>query len=221
ITSANHGLTTGAQVVITGVGGNTTANATWTITRIDANTFSLNGSTGNAAYTSGGTWKLTTTPLNTPAGSNDVFVTKINPAGTAIVWSAIFGGSGDDRAFGIALDKVTGEAYLTGATSSTNFPLMKSGVAGQAIQSTFGGGSWDGFVTKLNASGTGIVFSTYLGGSGNDNNAGILGWNNASIALDSAGNAWVTGMTESTNFPVTAGALQATHAADGGNRDAF
>ncbi len=59
ITSANHGLTTGQRVTITGVGGNTNANGTWTITVIDANTFSLNGSTGNSAYTSGGTWNTT------------------------------------------------------------------------------------------------------------------------------------------------------------------
>lgn len=59
ITCAGHGLTTGARVTITGVGGNTAANATWVVTRIDANTFSLDGSTGNGAYTSGGTWNAT------------------------------------------------------------------------------------------------------------------------------------------------------------------
>lgn len=59
ITSASHGLTTGDRVTITGVGGNTAANGTWIITRLDANTFSLNGSTGNGSYTSGGTWNVT------------------------------------------------------------------------------------------------------------------------------------------------------------------
>lgn len=59
ITSANHKLTTGMKVTIESVGGNTAANGTWTITRIDANTFSLDTSTGNGAYTSGGTWKVT------------------------------------------------------------------------------------------------------------------------------------------------------------------
>lgn len=59
ITSAAHGLSTGTQVTITGVGGNTAANGTFTVTKIDASTFSLNGSTGNAGYTSGGTWNVT------------------------------------------------------------------------------------------------------------------------------------------------------------------
>ena len=59
ITSASHGLNTGVKVTITGVGGNTAANESWTITRVSANTFSLDGSTGNGSYTSGGTWSVT------------------------------------------------------------------------------------------------------------------------------------------------------------------
>ncbi|MCI0681621.1 MAG: SBBP repeat-containing protein, partial [Gemmataceae bacterium] len=134
-------------------------------------------------------------------GGVDAYVTKLNPAGTARLYSTYFGGSGDDRAFGIAVDG-SDNAYITGYTTSANLPLARNGVAGQAIQAAHGGGTSDGFVAKLNAAGTALVYSTYLGGSGAENSAGLVGLlDGAGIAVDAAGNAWVTGMTASTNFP--------------------
>ena len=132
----------------------------------------------------------------------DAFVTKLNPAGTALVYSTYLGGSGDDEAFGIAVDAL-GSAYVTGYTNSPNFPTPG------AVQPVFGGGS-DAFVTKLNPAGAGLVYSTYLGGRYFDVGRGI--------AVDALGSAYVTGWTLSDNFPTTAGTVQP---AFGGFNDAF
>ena len=130
-------------------------------------------------------------------------MTKLNPAGSGLVYSTYLGGSGDDYGDGIAVD-AAGDAYVTGLTASTNFPTTAG-----AFQTIFGR-FHDAFVTKLNPAGSGLLYSTYLGGSGYDEGYGI--------AVDAAGTAYVTGHTYSTNFPTTAGAFQTTHA--GGN-DAF
>ena len=103
----------------------------------------------------------------------------------------------------IAVD-ASGNAYLTGSTSATNFPAANS------LQRTYGGGPFDAFVVKLNADGTALIYSTYLGGSGIDQGHGI--------ALDTAGNAYVTGVTTSSNFP-TLNPLQAVFG--GGPNDRF
>ncbi|MBI1762909.1 MAG: SBBP repeat-containing protein [Acidobacteria bacterium] len=138
----------------------------------------------------------TKNPLQPALGNSssftDAFVTKINPAGSALVYSTYLGGSSDDLAYGVAVDG-GGNAYVTGETSSTNFPRAN------ATQSTYGGAT-DAFVTKLNQAGSGLVYSTYLGGSGKD--LGI------DLAIDAAGNAYVAGETTSTNFP-TKNPLQA------------
>ena len=91
-----------------------------------------------------------------------------------------------------------GSAYVTGDTASTDFPTTAG-----AAQTTHAGG-FDAFVTKLDATGSGLVYSTYLGGSDTDVGSGI--------AVDGAGSAYVTGDTTSTDFPTTAGAVQTTHA---------
>ena len=138
----------------------------------------------------------------------DAFVTKINAAGSALVYSTFLGGAGIDRGFGIALDR-SGNAYVTGETTSANFP------SANALQSARSGGS-DAFVTQLSADGSGVVYSTYLGGNGYENAAGpprIGG-----ITVDAFGNAFVTGNTSSTDFP-TVNAFQATYG--GGSYDAF
>src|SRR2546425_5612407 len=95
----------------------------------------------------------------TSGGSQDVFVTKLNPAGSALVYSTYIGGSGDDGGFGISVDAL-GNAYVTGFTTSTNFPTTPG-----AFQTSFSGWS-RGFVTKLNPTGTGLGYSSYLGGRG-------------------------------------------------------
>jgi Bacterial Ig-like domain (group 3)/Beta-propeller repeat/Dockerin type I domain len=118
-------------------------------------------------------------------------------------YSTYLGGNSSDRSTGIAVDGA-GNAYLTGYTSSTNFPTTTG-----AFQTSFGGIN-DAFVTELNASGTALVYSTYLGGNSDDEAF--------AIALDGSGNAYVTGETNSPNFPTTSGAFQTS---PGGNYDAF
>ena len=128
---------------------------------------------------------------STLSGFTDAFVTKLNPAGTALIYSTYLGGSVDEVGNGIAVD-TAGNAYVTGATTSLNFP----GTVGSLIQSTSGSVD-DAFVTKLNPAGTALIYSTYLGGNLGDEGLGI--------AVDATGSAYVTGRTSSLNFPITAG----------------
>ncbi len=132
--------------------------------------------------------------------TQDAFVTKLNAAGTAFVYSTYLGGTGGEVGHGIAVDSA-GNAYVTGGSGSNNtFPTAN------AIQCARAGGA-DVFVTKLNAAGNALAYSTYLGGS--DSSTTIeLG---RCIAVDSAGNAYVTGGTNSTNFP-TVNPIQSTYA---------
>jgi hypothetical protein len=123
----------------------------------------------------------------------DGFVARLNSNGTSLIYSTYLGGNNNDSANGIAVDSA-GNAYVTGSTSSTNFPNAN------AIQTTSAGGLDDAFVTKINTGGSAFLYSTYLGGSDQD---GAFG-----IAIDSAGNAYVTGDTSSTNFPVTSDSFQ-------------
>jgi len=132
----------------------------------------------------------------TSSGNEDAFVFKLNSSGV-LVYSTYLGGSGDDYIVSLVVDKF-GRVAVAGTTSSTDFP-----VTANAFQSTFGGfGGFYGdmFLTALNYPGSGITYSTYLGGS-NDDGAGGL-------ALDFAGSAYLAGFTASTNFPVTPGAFQ-------------
>jgi len=140
--------------------------------------------------------------VNTTICSSTVFVAKVNPAGTELVYSTYLGGSGSDIGSAIAVDG-SGNAYLTGYTLSIDFPTQR------ALQST-SAGKGDVFVTEINADGSGLVYSTYLGGSGLDQAFGL--------ALDTQGSVYVTGGTQSDNFPTTANAFQATYQ---GNEDAF
>jgi hypothetical protein len=127
-------------------------------------------------------------------GGFDAFVTKLNSNGT-YVFSTFLGGAGNEHVGGIAVDS-SGATYVAGGTYSTNFPL-----AG-AIQATNHGGQ-DAFVAKVGASGTILVYSTYLGGSGVITSEEANG-----IAVDAGGNAYVAGVANSADFPVTAGAFQ-------------
>jgi hypothetical protein len=136
-------------------------------------------------------------------GSGDVFVTRLNATGTALVYSTYIGGSGFEVGRGIAVDG-SGNAYVTGPTSSTDYDVTPG-----AFQTTKGGGA-DVFVTKLNAAGTALVYSTYIGGSDDD-------YGDA-IAVDGSGNAYVAGITYSTDYDVTPGAFQTTK---GGGVDVF
>ncbi len=144
----------------------------------------------------------TANPLQgTLGGDFDAFVAKLNPAGSALLYSTYLGGSGADDANSIAVDRF-GNAYVTGETVSTDFPTANP------LQATLGG-DFDAFVAKLNPAGSALLYSTYLGGSGADVAT--------SIAVDRFGNAYVTGETDSPDFP-TANPLQASLA---GDLDAF
>ncbi len=153
-----------------------------------------------AGATNGG-FPTTSGALDTSynGGSFDAFVTKVNPTGTALVYSTYLGGSGEDYAFSLAIDS-GGSAYVTGFTPSTNFPVQS------AFQPSNAGG-FDAYVTKLNASGNALVYSSYLGGSGNEgltSNNGTELQIAGGIAVDATGNAYLTGFTDSTDFPVVA-----------------
>ncbi|MEJ7787616.1 MAG: IPT/TIG domain-containing protein, partial [Solirubrobacteraceae bacterium] len=140
-------------------------------------------------------------------GANDVFVAKLNAAGNDLLYSTYLGGTGSDRARGIAAD-ATGAAYVTGYAASTNFPTVT------AIDAGHNGGD-DAFVSKLTPNGSALVFSTYLGTSGTDG-ADAIAVNQAT------GDAYVTGSTAAGTYPVTAGAFQTTGPAGTVNtRDAF
>ncbi len=128
-------------------------------------------------------------------------MTKINATGSARVYSTYLGGGGVDEGKGIAVDS-QGNVYVTGSAGSFDFPMTG------AIQGTWGG-SGDAFLTKLNATGSALVYSTYLGGNGIDYGT--------AIALDPAGNAYVVGVTFSTNFPT----VNPFQAAKGAQQDAF
>ncbi|MGH8008461.1 MAG: SBBP repeat-containing protein, partial [Candidatus Binatia bacterium] len=134
--------------------------------------------------------------------STDAFVAKLSTTGKAFVYSTYLGGGGKDVGSSITID-LSGYAYVTGETHSTDFPTTANAV--QIVS----GGSGDAFVVKMNPAGSPLVYSTYLGGSDSDRGRGI--------AIDSSGNAYVTGHTKSANFP-TVNPTQATFA---GISDAF
>jgi len=121
------------------------------------------------------------------AGGYDVFVTKINSSGSALIYSTYLGGSGSDDGQDIVVD-TSGNAYIIGQTWSTNFPIVSAYQGSNA-------GAPDAFVTKINSSGNALVYSTYLGGGHWDYGKGI--------AVDNSGNAYMTGHTYSTDFPLS------------------
>lgn len=151
--------------------------------------------TSNNFPTTPGVFQATTSDSNI-AGNGDAFVTKLDSSLSALVYSTYLGGNVLDQGIGIAVDGLS-NAYVTGVTLSSNFPTSSG-----AVQSSYGGGNQDAFVTKLGPTGSVPVYSTYLGGNGEENTSGI--------AVDSSGNAYVTGRTNSTNFPIIAGATQST-----------
>ena len=144
------------------------------------------------------------------SGSSAAFVTKLNTSGTSpLIYSTYLGGGTNDFAAGVAV--ASGKAYITGATTDSSFPVTTT-----AFQSSCGtapncnGSLQDAFVTVLNSSGGGPDYSTYLGGQANDQGLGI--------AVDTSGNAYVTGLTQSSLFPVKSAAQSAF---GGGTQDAF
>jgi uncharacterized protein (TIGR03437 family) len=143
-------------------------------------------------------------------GVEDVFISKINAAGTGLVYSTYLGGSRADVGRGIAVDAM-GYAYITGYTLSLDFPVL------EALQPEYRSSS-DGFVAKINPAGTGLIYSTYLGGAGEENTGLVTDLTPAcAITVDLLGNAYVTGKTASMNFPVA----RAIRPALSGDDDAY
>jgi hypothetical protein len=170
-------------------------------------------SSGNPIITGGtGSADLPTTSLQrTNAGSTDAFVTKFDIANHQIAYSTYVGGSGNEAVNDIAVDG-SGNAYITGSTVSTNFPTTRDAIPlsnnGLCITPV----CTHAFLTKLNASGSGFAYSTYLGGTGVDVSNGV--------AVDSANNAYLAGSTTSVDFPTTPQAFD-RELARAGIADAF
>jgi hypothetical protein len=152
-------------------------------------TDSLDFPTAGPLQGSNGGGACGTTAYPTPC--YDAFVAKLTAAGSNLVYSTYLGGTGDDLASSIAVD-ANGDAYVGGLTSASNFPVTFG-----ALETSYGGGPFDGFVAKIDPTGSSLVYSTFLGGSQEDHVNGI--------ALDSSGDAFMTGQTNSANFPVQAG----------------
>jgi RHS repeat-associated protein len=136
-------------------------------------------------------------------GPADGVVLKLDPTGQTILYATFLGGSQTDTVRGIVIDS-DGGLFLAGSTNSPDFPTQA------ALQATFGGGSEDAFVARLDPTGSSLTFSTFLGGSGQDRAVGL--------GRDAAGNLYTTGFTNSANFRTTAGVAQP---ASGGGFDAF
>ena len=167
---------------------------------------------GGNAYVTGQTYS-TDFPLAHPyqaqnLGADSAFVSKLSPDGSTLIYSTYLGGSSLTAGIGIAVDS-SGEAAIDGWTYATDFPTVNAFQSQHAID----GGTYDGFVAKFAAGGTSLVFSTYLGGNLADLAAGI--------SLDPAGNVYVTGTTNSTDFPTTPGAYQTTYVSYPGVESSF
>ena len=157
-----------------------------------------------AVYIAGSTQG--TVPVKNPfqkkrSASYEAVVVKIAPDGKSVVYASYLGGSGEDRAYGIAVDS-SGNAYVVGWTGSRNFPLKSPGSAEL-------GGSQDGFLTVVEADGAKVRLSTFVGGNYRERVWGV--------ALDEDGGIYLCGYTNSTDFPVKA----AYQAEPGGDNDAF
>jgi MYXO-CTERM domain-containing protein len=150
--------------------------------------------TGTTASTD---FPTTTGAFQTSLNGVDAFVTKLDASGSSLVYSTLLGGSGGEQANAIALE-ANGDVDLVGFTTSADFPTTKG--AYQALAA----GNADGFVTKLDASGSSLVYSTYLGGSGSDDAVGL--------AIDQSGAVYVAGDTSSSDFPTTVGAYRTAYA---------
>jgi hypothetical protein len=130
-------------------------------------------------------------PTSHSSSGTNAFVLKLNTSATPAVYSTFIGGSSSDYGYGVAVD-ASGNAYIGGIAGSSDFPLAN------AYESAVNG--TDGFIAKLNPQGSGLVYSTRLGGSNGD---GVF-----AIALDASGSVYATGLTGSFDFPVSANALQ-------------
>ncbi len=173
--------------------------------------FGIVADTSGNAFVTGGSDSSISYPTTTGAfdttgnGLRDVFVTKLNPMGSALVYSTFIGGNNDEEGQGIVVD-VSGNAFVTGYSNdgAVDYPTTAG-----AFETSHNGSS-DAFVTKLNPTGSALVYSTFISGTSSDSGRGI--------AIDASGNAFVTGSTQSTNYPTTGGAFDVTQ---NGGSDVF
>jgi uncharacterized protein (TIGR03437 family) len=207
---------TGSQLLFSTYVGGTDDDVAWTIALDSSNNIYIGGCTVSTDFpTTPGAYQRVfggTEAQNYFLNFGDGFVVKLNPTGSQLVYSTYFGAEGDDCVSSIAVDS-TGSVYMTGATSSmflkttpNAFQPLYSGytILPFVIEQLLG----DAFVAKLNPAGSALTYLTYLGGGEND-----VG---QAIAIDSAGNAYITGFTDSTDFKVTGNALQPKFGGDGG-----
>jgi len=166
------------------------------------NAFSTAVNSSGNAFVAGRTWSqdFPTTEgayqTTHPGGSFSAYVTKLDASGSGLVYSTFLGGDDDDMAWALAVDGF-GNVFVVGSTGSSNFPTTDA-----AFQTTYPGGEFSGFVTKLNPSGASLIYSTFLGGSGADSSFGA--------AVNASGNAYVAGLSYSPDFPTTESAYQTT-----------
>ena len=185
-TASTAGLTTGMSVAVSGVGGNTDANGTWTVTVTSPTTFSLNGSTGNGAYTTGGTWQ----PVFSSSESGTVgstYISELNSSGD-MVYTAVVGNGGYSEGEGIAVDS-SGDGYVTGKFSGTDVSFNPN-ATGNTLTSSSAGTAQNSYVLKLLPGGT-FGYVAQLGSGGSSGGVGI--------AVDSSGNAYSIGTFSGTN----------------------
>ena len=200
VTKIDPAVTPAAQLVYsTYLGGSATESGTGIAVDGAGNAYVAGNTNSNNFPTTVGSFQP-----SPGGGLNDAYVVKLDPTATgaaSLIYSTYLGGSGDDQGADIAVNS-SGNAYVTGLTGSSNFPTANP------LDSSLGGVT-DAFVAKLNNTGSTLVYSTYLGGSGDDRGA--------DIAVNSSDNAYVTGLTGSSNFP-TANPLDSSL---GGVTDAF
>ena len=168
------------------------------------------GSTYSSNFpTTTGAYQKTNKAAATSA--SNAFVTKVNPTGTALLYSTYLGGSTGDSALSLAIDS-SGEAYVAGYSFSSNFPTTTG--AYQITNKSAPDYGWNQFVTKMNPAGTALLYSTYIGGSGDYSSpSGIQ------VAIDQSGDAYIAGTALSTDFPTTTGAYQTKTKAAAGHSD--
>lgn len=174
----------GTGFIYGGFVGGSSAEIGWGIAVDSAGNVYVTGYTGSSNFPVIGGPDLT---FN--GGLSDIFVAKVNTAGTALAYAGFLGGSDMDQGESIEVDSA-GHAYVTGYTYSSNFPAT----VGPDLTHN---GHGDAFVAKVNSAGTALIYAGFLGGSSEDTGYGI--------AVDAIGNAYITGQTESTDFPVTGG----------------
>ncbi len=189
---------TGSALVFSTYLGGSGYDGAWSIAVDNVDDVWLTGQTSSLNFPTQNPYQ----PTHGGSGSPDAFVTVLASPGTTLIYSTYLGGSGQDWGYGIAVD-LNGNAFVTGETHSTNFPTLTP------FQASHAGGITDAFVTSLNSSSTGLLYSTYLGGSGDEGANGI--------AVDNNSAAYVTGPTNSTDFPT----LNPYQATNGGINDAF